>query len=120
MSNSRRIDPAAIVDTLELLRRRIEERFPESGLLRICGDLCDLSKESILRTNAIRSPIPSLRIGVGLLLVLIVTLLGSLPFVLRWERVNEVSSVTRFVEIFESSLWQKIMILNQGMVVSDK
>jgi hypothetical protein len=43
----RLLDAARILETLSRLRDRIFERFPESGLGRLAGDLVTLSGETV-------------------------------------------------------------------------
>jgi len=45
-STYRKLDPGLITKTLEALLRRIEERFPGSGLGRVCTDLVTLARDS--------------------------------------------------------------------------
>ncbi len=56
-SKYRALDARLIIQSLELLVRRIEERFPGAGLAGVCRDLVGLAKETseqsrkINRTN---------------------------------------------------------------------
>jgi hypothetical protein len=72
----RELDDAKIGQTLERLRRRIGERFPESGLSRVCEELIVVSRETKECVAYLRSPIWPVRIGVavaiaGMLVVLV-------------------------------------------------
>jgi hypothetical protein len=42
----RTLDPQQIIKTLAGLHARIEERFPASGLSRVCGELITVTHES--------------------------------------------------------------------------
>jgi hypothetical protein len=42
----KQLDPERILQTSVLLELRIKERFPESGLSTVCGQLVALAKES--------------------------------------------------------------------------
>lgn len=68
-----------IIATVATLRRRIEERFPGSGLSQLCGQLLIVAQRSAKRADSIARPIRSIRV-VGYLLsfclVLIVLALG--------------------------------------------
>ena len=77
----RTLDPDRIVATLEKLERRIEERFPASGLMRVCAELIDIARENKKRAERIAEPNLPLRIGVLILLascLLLLTRVGSL------------------------------------------
>jgi hypothetical protein len=49
----RRLDPAQIVKTLEVLLRRMEERFPGSGLASVCKDLVALAHDTSTRSEKV-------------------------------------------------------------------
>ncbi|HVR75591.1 MAG TPA: hypothetical protein VMT52_14745 [Planctomycetota bacterium] len=59
----RSLDPHKIADTVDLLRRRIEERFPGSGLGKVAAELCDLARGAITRVAIIQKPNLLLRGG---------------------------------------------------------
>jgi hypothetical protein len=75
-----KLDSERIVDTLRTLRSRIGERFPESGLSRLAGDLLMVADDSVARLAAIARPNFPIRVGVVLLLATIVALLGRIAF----------------------------------------
>ena len=64
------LDPRLIVATLDQLHRRIAERFPDSGLTKVCADLCDVGRRSHQRAEAIERPAYLLRAGTLLLIML--------------------------------------------------
>jgi len=66
------LDPEKIVGTVTSLSSRIEERFPNSGLGRVCRQLLAIAHQAKARAVWIARPIVGLRIGVGLLAVIIV------------------------------------------------
>lgn len=68
----RSLDAHKIIATIETLRARITDRFPDSGVGKVCGELLDIARESQKRCEWIRSPLKLLRAGVGLIIVLIV------------------------------------------------
>ncbi|MGC3970794.1 MAG: hypothetical protein QM775_26705 [Pirellulales bacterium] len=58
-SNSRdyrNLQPSQIVDTIDVLSRRIKERFPQSGLFRVAVELHALAQEAVVRAEKIRRP----------------------------------------------------------------
>ncbi len=64
-----------IIGTIERLCSRIDERFPNSGLGRVCKELLTIARESQQRSAWIAKPQKSLRILVGVLIALIVGVL---------------------------------------------
>jgi hypothetical protein len=73
----RSLDPAAINDTVELLCRRVEARFPDSGLARVCRELQTIAQRTAETTAWISRPIVPLRLAVGLLVALILVALAA-------------------------------------------
>src|SRR5207302_2704704 len=75
----RRLDGAHIVETLDLVQRRIEERFPGSGLSQVSGELLAVARDAIGRAVDLSRPNLPLRIASGLVIALMVALgVGSL------------------------------------------
>ena len=74
----RRLDPAQITKTLEVLLLRIEERFPGSGLANVCKDLVALARdtaarsEKVARSNLALKALIWLAIAAGVLLLVAV------------------------------------------------
>jgi hypothetical protein len=64
------LDPAMIVATIHRLRQRIRERFPNSGLERVCVSLADAARQSAAETAYIQAPNLLLRIGIAAVLAL--------------------------------------------------
>src|SRR6185436_15582664 len=60
----RELDDAKISQTLDRLQRRIGERFPESGLSKVCEELIAVSRETKECVEYLRSPILPVRAGV--------------------------------------------------------
>ena len=70
----RRLDGAHIVETLDLVQRRIEERFPGSGLSQVSGELLAVARDAIGRAVDLSRPNLTLRIASGLVIALMVAL----------------------------------------------
>lgn len=75
----RSLDSEKILATIETLSKRIAERFPTSGLNRVCQELLTIADESQKRSAWIAKPQKYLRLLTGALVVLII---GGLLFVL--------------------------------------
>jgi hypothetical protein len=73
----RSLNSEKIVDTVGTLCRRIDERFPESGLSRVCRELLTVAGESQKRSAWIAKPQRSLRVITWLLVVLMVAGLAA-------------------------------------------
>ena len=65
----RSLDSEKIVDTIGILCRRIDERFPESGLSKVCRELLTIAGESQQRSAWIAKPQRLLRITTWVLLI---------------------------------------------------
>jgi len=64
---SRTLIPEKITETLESLARRISERFPGSGLWRICDELINVSRRTAARVVEVSRPHWGLRACVTLI-----------------------------------------------------
>jgi hypothetical protein len=82
----RSLDSEKIIDTIGTLGGRIDERFPGSGLGRVCRELLTIAGESQKRSAWIAKPQRSLRLIIGALITIIIV---GLLFVLAnagWPR----------------------------------
>ena len=66
----RSLNPDKTLETIELLNRRIHERFPVAGLGQVCEELLAIATASKQRAEWISKPIHLLRISIGTILVL--------------------------------------------------
>ncbi len=82
----RTLNPDKIIATLEKLERRIAERFPDSGLSKVCGELVGIAGESKAKAAAAARPNLLLRFGIGLMLVLGLALLGYVASIIEVKR----------------------------------
>jgi hypothetical protein len=71
----RDIDFAKVIKTLERLKLRIEERFPGSGLYRVCCELLVISNETQPHLQKISKANYWLRGGVACIIGLVITLI---------------------------------------------
>jgi hypothetical protein len=79
----RQLDEARIVETLERLRNRIRERFPNAGLLGVSEELLLVANETAARVAYLRRPHWPVRIAVGLTIALMVAVLVVIGATLR-------------------------------------
>ena len=75
----RSLDSEKILGTIGTLNRRIAERFPDSGLAKVCQELLTIAEESQKRSAWIAKPQKTLRFVAGALVTVII---GGLIFVL--------------------------------------
>ena len=59
------LNATLVVQTIERLQARVRERFPESGLAKVCGDLAKTARATAARLQAISTPYYTLRILAG-------------------------------------------------------
>jgi hypothetical protein len=85
----RTLDTEKIVATIEVLERRIGERFPAAGLQRVCGELAAIARENRGRLGRIARPHTGLRIASGTVLAVGFALIAYLAsVVLRLKSEN--------------------------------
>ncbi len=72
----RQLEPAKIDHTVTLLAQRVEERFPGSGLGRVCRELEAVIRDTEQRCRWIAEPKRWLRWAIGLFILLLVAILG--------------------------------------------
>ncbi len=71
------LDSTHIERTIELLARRVEQRFPGSGLASVVRELDAIADRTAATVAWIRRPLVWLRVAIGLLVLLIVVGLGA-------------------------------------------
>lgn len=65
------LDPDRIVDTIQTLRNRIEERFPRSGLAQLCSSLHLVGEHTKMRLDLVERPNIWLRAGTWVMAALV-------------------------------------------------
>ena len=109
-----------IVETIGKLSRRIEQRFPHSGLFGVSEKLSEIGRGAQNQATWIARPIISLRVAVGFLLAMIsemLSLLGKIAALyVQWfddpaalAAVNEIENLTTGLS---RKIWQKLMFLH--------
>jgi len=102
------LDADAVARTVALLSRRIEERFPGSGLSGVCRELDRITAQTRARAQWIGKPILSLRVLVGLLLALIAGGLASTTVSLH--RPKEPLEAFQFIQVLESGINDVVLV----------
>ena len=104
----RSLDSEKIVETIGTLCRRIEERFPNSGLSRVCRELLTVAGESQKRSAWIAKPQSPLR----LLIVFLVTMMvaGLLAVLLNSPMPRSGFDLVGLVQVSEAGLNVTILL----------
>lgn len=97
----RELDAQKIVNTAKALHRRISERFPDSGLSKLGGEVATVGHETVERMQWIQKPHMPLRLAIYLLLASIMGVFVALLFSLRGSDLREVSA---FIQALEAGL----------------
>lgn len=107
----RRLDAQRIIETVDLLSRRINERFPNSGLYHVCLELLQIAKQADQRSRQIARPMYGVRLASALL---VSTILGGFAY-FAW-RVNAIRIADQpmqpeeFVQVIEAGFNSVILI----------
>jgi hypothetical protein len=97
----RQLIASKIVETAATLQRRVAERFPDSGLGKLGGEVHTVAQETVERLQWIQRPHIPLRCVIGLLLVALVAVFGLLFVTLRGSDMLEVAT---FIQVLEAGL----------------
>lgn len=82
------LDPDRIIETVERLSERVAQRFPESGLSRVCGELVTTARQTAKRASEIAAHNWPLRIAVSAVILGGLIALGSAVKLLHLEDVE--------------------------------
>ncbi len=98
----RSLDSVAVIETSKKLRRRIEERFPHSGILKVCRDIVGIAEESGERAEWISKPIILLRFAIFVLIALSV---GALVLLGQHVTIQHTDpTLSDFVQMLEAGI----------------
>lgn len=81
------LDAPSIVATIERLQARIAERFPQSGLARVCVDLTQTAQATAARVRALARPYLALRLLALVILAASVAAQVYVAHLINWSRV---------------------------------
>lgn len=82
----RALEPAKIVESLETLEKRIDERFPAAGLARVCGELKAIAREHVAIAERIGRPNMLLRTGFLVLIGACLVLLAKIGVLIDFTK----------------------------------
>ncbi|MFC1855009.1 hypothetical protein ACFL2A_00515 [Thermodesulfobacteriota bacterium] len=102
LTGYRKLQPEPIRDKIGVLRARVHERFPESGLSQVCNELFKIAQETRSICEDISKPHKGLRVGVSILILAMLTVLveGIIAVPIPNQRV----SFTELVSVVEAGL----------------
>ncbi len=104
----RQLNADKTISTIEILNSRITERFPESGLSRVCSELHVIANESKARVLLIARPNYGLRLFVGAAVIL--GLLGLFYSISLLEVTTHPFSLGELVQITEAGMNDVVLI----------
>jgi len=106
-ANYRHLDSQKIIETMQILKGRIELRFPESGLSKLAAELLKVAEETVARTEWIQKPHLPLRAAA---IVLSATIIALLILMLVHIRQFRFDDYTNFIQAFEASISSMVFI----------
>lgn len=109
----RSLDAEKIILTVKTLSQRIEERFPGSGLNRVCGELHSVAVKSQQRSDWIAKPLKSLRALVALLITVMIV---GLAMIVRGSSLPRTGfDLVGLVQVSEAGL-NVVILLGAGIL----
>lgn len=102
------LDPGKLIATVSRLSRRIEERFPGTGLSAVCGELVGLAEKAREATDLLTSPMIALRVVSGLLGAVIFAGVGAMIFALSTP--DEGFTLPEFIQTLEAGINDLVLI----------
>ncbi|HET6670204.1 MAG TPA: hypothetical protein VFH15_08220 [Pyrinomonadaceae bacterium] len=109
----RSLDAEKIILTVKTLSTRIEERFPGSGLNRVCAELHTVAVKSQQRSSWIAKPLTSLRLLVALLITIMI---AGLAMIVRSSSLPRTGfDLVGLVQVSEAGL-NVVILLGAGIL----
>jgi len=99
----RELDVESTIETLQQLGNRISERFPNSGLAGVAQDLLAAAGETRERVTWIERPHYPSRIGVGLFLLILLTMVWFIVQQASQSRQEAALSLSDLVSLIEAA-----------------
>ncbi len=100
----RRLDPTLIIETARLLMERVADRFPESGLRKVCAELVVLAHDVEIAAHELAKPIWWLRILVGLAVLAGASFFLLVGTILPLDRITGGEDMLQSVQGIEASI----------------
>jgi hypothetical protein len=109
-----RLDAGAITRTLERLSERIDERFPDAGLARVCADLVVTSRDTTSRVRALARPYIGLQALIALTLAALLCALAYVAGLVDWRHLSFHPDLVNLSEGLDSTF--NLVVLAAGAV----
>lgn len=77
-SDLQTLEPARIIETIQALANRVEERFPGRGLARVAKQQLAVARSTVAQIEWVRTPILWVRVAVGAVIALLIVMLVGL------------------------------------------
>lgn len=106
----RRLAPAEIIRTARQLERRVNERFPDSGLGRVCGELVRAAGEAEAVADSLARPNYAIRTAVGLCIALLIAAILGLAAGLRKNLHPNFESISDLLQGLEAGVNDLVFI----------
>jgi hypothetical protein len=106
------LNPDQIVASTDVLYKRIQERFPNRGISKVCAELHQIAHATRERAEWIKKPHWLLRLGTVILLGVLIVMLG----ILFWEVEVEIGrlDLVQFLEAINNGV-NDIILISAGM-----
>ncbi len=106
------LDADRLIETVRLLERRIADRFPDSGLRRLCQHLLQVAEVAGQRSRWIGEPVWAIRWASRFVALMLVLLFIAAPFVVGF-RMRQMD-VPELVQFFEAGT-NEVVLLGAGL-----
>ena len=104
----RELDSQRILATTRALSQRVGERFPDSGLSRVAGELLARAEESEVRLQRLRQPHWPVRLGVGIAIIVLAAIAVAAALTVRMA--PGISGVGELLQALESGINDALFI----------
>jgi hypothetical protein len=105
-----------VISTIDKLLMRITERFPDSGLAKVCEDLLRLAKESDKTIRWISEPNYTIRILVILFMIIMAIAAAVLVYsIIQIDFKIQQFGLAEFVQISEAAI-NEIVLIGAGVI----
>lgn len=104
----RNLSSNKVLETIEKLGKRINERFPDSNLKRVCDGLMEIARDSKSKSEWIDRPHYPLRIGIGIVIVIGLVLLGFSLSIIELEESR--ISLSDLILLFEAAIRDVLLV----------
>lgn len=106
----RSLNAEKIIESADLLCQRVQERFPNRGICRVCTEAKQVAHEARKRAEWIANPHWGFRTGIGVLILLLAAAsLAAFSGLLRWIDIGNVDLIS-FLEVINNGINDVIFI----------